>query len=127
MTAVMAMVPLAGQAARLQGRKGACNADRIPRNPDGRPPPPVEACPARGKGHDGAEHNGACLPAGHPIRTSPISYATAAAAAFFRSFVTTKTSKDIEATHAHFHPGKMAYFDATVGFGWPTNADLRKL
>jgi hypothetical protein len=34
------------------------------------------------------------------------SHATAAAAAFFRSFFTAKTSKDIEAAHAHFHPGK---------------------
>ena len=33
------------------------------------------------------------------------SHATAAAAAFFRSFFTAKTSRDVEATHAHFHPG----------------------
>jgi ketosteroid isomerase-like protein len=55
------------------------------------------------------------------------SHATAAAAAFFRSFFTAKTSKDIEATHAHFHPGKTVYFDATLGWALPTNADVRKM
>ena len=54
-------------------------------------------------------------------------HATAAAAAFFRSFFTAKTSKDIEATHAHFHPGKTVYFDATLGWALPTNADVRKM
>jgi NADPH:quinone reductase-like Zn-dependent oxidoreductase len=34
----------------------------------------------------------------------------------FRSFFTAKTSKDIEATHAHFHPGKTVCFDATLAF-----------
>jgi hypothetical protein len=53
------------------------------------------------------------------------SHATAAAAAFFRSFFTAKTSKDIEATHAHFHPGKTVYFDATLGWALPANADVR--
>jgi ketosteroid isomerase-like protein len=55
-----------------------------------------------------------------------VSQATAAAGAFFRSFFTAKTSKDVEATHAHFHPGKAVYFDATLGWAYPTNADLRK-
>ena len=55
------------------------------------------------------------------------SHATDAAAAFFRSFFTAKTSKDIEATHAHFHPGKTVYFDATLGWALPTNADVRKM
>jgi ketosteroid isomerase-like protein len=55
------------------------------------------------------------------------SHATAAAAAFFRSFFTAKTSKDIEATHAHFHPGKTVYFDATLGWALPANADVRKM
>jgi ketosteroid isomerase-like protein len=55
------------------------------------------------------------------------SHATAAAAAFFRSFFTAKTSKDIEATQAHFHPGKTVYFDATLGWALPTNADVRKV
>jgi len=56
-----------------------------------------------------------------------VSHATGPAAAFFRSFFTAKTSKDIEATHAHFHPGKTVYFDATLGWGWPSNADLRNV
>jgi ketosteroid isomerase-like protein len=56
-----------------------------------------------------------------------VSHATGQAAGFFRSFFTAKTSKDIEATHAHFHPGKTAYFDATLGWGWPSNAELRKV
>jgi ketosteroid isomerase-like protein len=56
-----------------------------------------------------------------------VSHATAQAAGFFRSFFTAKTSKDIEATHAHFHPDKTVYFDATLGWGWTTNADLRKV
>ena len=55
------------------------------------------------------------------------SHATAAAAAFFRSFFTAKTSKDIESTHAHFHPAKTAYFDATLGWALPTNADVRTM
>jgi ketosteroid isomerase-like protein len=56
-----------------------------------------------------------------------VSHATAQAAGFFRSYFTAKTSKDIEATHAHFHPDKTVYFDATLGWGWTTNADLRKV
>jgi hypothetical protein len=56
-----------------------------------------------------------------------VSHATAAAAGFFRSYFTAKTGKDIEATHAHFHPDKTVYFDATLGWGWTTNADLRKV
>jgi ketosteroid isomerase-like protein len=55
------------------------------------------------------------------------SHATAAAAAFFRSFFTAKTSKDITATHAHFHPGKTVYFDATLGWALTTNADVRTM
>ena len=55
------------------------------------------------------------------------SHATAAAAAFFRSFFTAKTRKDIEATHAHFQPGKTVYFDATLGWALLTNADVRKM
>src|SRR6516225_3160427 len=55
------------------------------------------------------------------------SHATAAAAAFFRSFFTAKTSRDIEATHAHFHPEKTAYFDATLGWALPANGDVRKM
>jgi hypothetical protein len=56
-----------------------------------------------------------------------VSRATVDAAGFFRSYFTAKTSKDIEATHAHFHPDKTVYFDATLGWGWTTNADLRKV
>jgi ketosteroid isomerase-like protein len=55
------------------------------------------------------------------------SHATAAAAAFFRSFFTAKTSKDIESTHAHFHSAKTVYFDATLGWALPTNADVRTM
>ena len=54
-------------------------------------------------------------------------HATDAAAAFFRSFFTAKTSKDIEATHAHFHPGKTVYFDATLGLALRSNADVRNM
>jgi ketosteroid isomerase-like protein len=55
------------------------------------------------------------------------SHATAAAAAFFRSFFTAKTSRDVEATHAHFHPAKTVYFDATLGWALAANADVRKM
>jgi len=55
------------------------------------------------------------------------SHATAAAAAFFRSFFTAKTSRDIEATHAHFHPEKTVYFDATLGWALQANGDVRKM
>src|SRR5215467_9755735 len=53
--------------------------------------------------------------------------APAAAAAFFGSFFTAKTSRDIEATHAHFHPAKTAYFDATLGWALASNAEVRKM
>jgi ketosteroid isomerase-like protein len=56
-----------------------------------------------------------------------VSHATVEAAEFFRSYFTAKTSKDIEATHGHFHPDKTVYFDATLGWGWTTNADLKKV
>jgi ketosteroid isomerase-like protein len=56
-----------------------------------------------------------------------VSHATAAVAEFFRSYFTAKTSKNIEATHAHFYPDKTVYFDAALGWGWTTNADLKKL
>jgi ketosteroid isomerase-like protein len=55
------------------------------------------------------------------------SHATAAAAAFFRSFFTAKTGRDVEATHAHFHPGKTVYFDATLGWALRSNADVRAM
>src|SRR5262250_3332698 len=55
------------------------------------------------------------------------SHATAAAAAFFRSFFTAKTIRDVEATQAHFHPGKTVYFDATLGWALASNADVRKM
>jgi ketosteroid isomerase-like protein len=56
-----------------------------------------------------------------------VSHTTAEADGFFRSYFTAKTSKDIETTHAHFHPDKTVYFDATLGWGWTTNADLRNV
>src|SRR5215472_16596914 len=55
------------------------------------------------------------------------SHATAAAAAYFRSFFTANTSRDIEATHAHFHPGKTVYVDATLCWALRANADVRKM
>src|SRR4026208_1472651 len=55
------------------------------------------------------------------------SHATAAAAAFFRSLSPAKTSKDIEAPPAPFHPTKTAYFDATLGWALTANADVRKM
>ena len=71
---------------------------------------------------------GSGAPGGTPYPDiADTSHATAAAAAFFRSFFTAKTSRDIEATHAHFHPAKTAYFDATLGWALPANADVRKM
>ena len=68
------------------------------------------------------------MPGGTPYPDiADTSHATAAAAAFFRSFFTAKTSKDIESTHAHFHPAKTVYFDATLGWALPANADVRKM
>jgi ketosteroid isomerase-like protein len=55
------------------------------------------------------------------------SHATAAAAAFFGSLFTAKTRKDIEATHAHFHPGKTVYFDAILGWALRSNAEVRAM
>lgn len=56
-----------------------------------------------------------------------VSHATGEAAQFFRSYFTAKTNKDIEATHTHFHVDKTLYFDATLGWGWTTNGELRKV
>ena len=56
-----------------------------------------------------------------------VSHTTAQADGFFRSYFTAKTSKDIESTHAHFHPAKTAYFDATLGWALPTNGDVRTM
>ena len=55
------------------------------------------------------------------------SHATAAAAAFFGSFFTAKTRRDIEATHAQFHPGKTVYIDATLGWALTSNAEVRAM
>jgi ketosteroid isomerase-like protein len=63
----------------------------------------------------------------YPEVADDVSHCTVEAAGFFRSYFTAKSSKDIEATHAHFHPDKTAYFDATLGWGWTTNADLREV
>ncbi len=54
-----------------------------------------------------------------------ISHATEEAAEFFRSFFTAKTGKDVEATLAHFHPDNAAYFDASLGMGSATYAELK--
>jgi ketosteroid isomerase-like protein len=51
--------------------------------------------------------------------------ATPAARAFFRSFFTAKTRHAIDDTHAHFHPERMYYADAVLGWAWPSNSDLR--
>jgi ketosteroid isomerase-like protein len=75
---------------------------------------------------DNEQPVGAAVPDGVPYPDIvDVSHATAEAAAFFRSYFTAKTNKDVKATHAHFHPDKTVYFDATVGWGWTTNADLR--
>ncbi|MEV6846240.1 nuclear transport factor 2 family protein [Actinoplanes sp. NPDC051411] len=55
-----------------------------------------------------------------------VAHASAPAAAFFRSFFSAKSSKDIEATQAHFHPAKTAYFDATLGWAFTSHADVHK-
>jgi ketosteroid isomerase-like protein len=55
------------------------------------------------------------------------SHATAAATALFRSFFTAKARRDIEATQAHFHPGKTVYFDAALGWALPGNAGVRTM
>jgi hypothetical protein len=78
-------------------------------------------------------------PPGHPVSATgapggtpypdiaDTSHATAAVAAFFRSFFTAETRKDIEATHTHFHPGKTVYVDATLGWALPDNASVRAM
>ena len=81
------------------------------------------------------QETGTSAPAGGPDAPGGAPYpdiadtsrATAAAAAFFRSFFTAKTSKDIEVTHAHFHPGKTVYFDANLGWALRSNAGVRNM
>ena len=78
--------------------------------------------------HTSEPAGGPDVPGGAPYPDiADTSHATPAAAAFFRSFFTAKTSRDIEATHAHFHPAKTVYFDATLGWALPGNADVRKM
>ena len=55
------------------------------------------------------------------------SHAAAAAAAFFRAFFTATTSRDVEATQAHFHPRKAAYVEATLGWALPDDAGVRTM
>ena len=52
-------------------------------------------------------------------------YATEEASRFFTSFFTAKTRRQIEETHAHFHPDQTYYADATLGWAWPSNETLR--
>jgi hypothetical protein len=64
-----------GREAGTKQRKGACDADRIPRNRDGRPSPPAGGRRARargtpGTGHEGQGHGGARLPAGAGIEVT---------------------------------------------------------
>ena len=66
-------------------------------------------------------------PAARRIRTSPTPRMRPPRPPRFRSFFTAKTSRDIEATHAHFHPGKIVYVDATLGWAIRANADVRKI
>lgn len=54
-----------------------------------------------------------------------VSHASPEAAQLFRDFFTAKSRHQVEATHAHFHPDQTFYADATLGWVWPTNADLR--
>src|SRR5580693_5037239 len=66
---------LPGASLVYKPRKGACDADWIPRNRDGRPPPPAGGRRARardtpGTGHDGPGHGGARLPAGAGIEVT---------------------------------------------------------
>ena len=67
-------------------------------------------------------------PSGTPYpNIADTSHATATVAAFFRSFFTAKTNRDIEAIHAHFHPDKTVYYDATLGWALTDNPAVRKM
>ncbi|MFB9467663.1 bifunctional 3-(3-hydroxy-phenyl)propionate/3-hydroxycinnamic acid hydroxylase [Streptomyces cinereospinus] len=66
-----------------------------------------------------------------PVRASlpypgdvDVRYAGDAAVEFFTSFFTAKTKRQINETHAHFHPDQTYYADATLGWQFRTNAEL---
>jgi hypothetical protein len=54
-----------------------------------------------------------------------VRYASEEAVQFFTSFFTAKTRRQIEETHAHFHPDQTSYADATLGWHWSSNEELR--
>jgi 3-(3-hydroxy-phenyl)propionate hydroxylase len=71
---------------------------------------------------DGGQVSGGGAPYPGPVDDR---YATEAASLFFTSFFTAKTRRQIEETHAHFHPDQTYYADATLGWAWPSNETLR--
>ena len=50
---------------------------------------------------------------------------TTEASELFTSFFTAKTRHEIDTTHAFFHPGRTYYADATLGWRWTSNEELR--
>jgi ketosteroid isomerase-like protein len=65
---------------------------------------------------------GAAANAGHPADTR---YATADLTALLFEYFGAKSAHDIDATHSFFHPDKVQYFDATLGWEFRSNAALK--
>ncbi|GGF22759.1 bifunctional 3-(3-hydroxy-phenyl)propionate/3-hydroxycinnamic acid hydroxylase [Subtercola lobariae] len=57
--------------------------------------------------------------------TVDFSHASDAAEQLFTSFFSAKTRRKINETHVHFHPDQVYYADATLGWHWDTNEELR--
>ncbi len=55
------------------------------------------------------------------------SHAEPETAAFFRSFFSAKSLKDLEGTMAHFSPNMLTYTDATLGWNQDSQAAVRKV
>lgn len=66
-------------------------------------------------------------PVRHPNdgRPADTTHAGDDVAALLLDYFGAKSAHDIDATHSFFHPHKVEYFDATLGWGYRTNAELR--
>ncbi|MDX5564990.1 hypothetical protein PYK79_19060 [Streptomyces sp. ID05-04B] len=72
-----------------------------------------------------AAESGAGLTPVYPYDVTDTSHASRQAAAFFRSYFTAKTLRNVDAFMNHFRPSQTAYYDATLGWGSTSYAQLK--
>jgi hypothetical protein len=61
----------------------------------------------------------------YPYDVTDTSHASRQAAAFFRSYYTAKTLRNVDAFMNHFQPSQTGYYDATLGWGSTSYAQLK--